>query len=151
MLKPNFINENTINWKEQMSRVCLQVIVGQMMPACLPSKCILKIRVESEIFPSTHQIMGSRIIFFAHFPGSDPNLISNICFLKGKASFLGLAMFCCEPEGQEGARTPGGRSTGLRIRVSMLDHAVVQAQPSQGSKLVRGRMNGRALGRGDLL
>ncbi|KAK1341390.1 hypothetical protein QTO34_017796 [Cnephaeus nilssonii] len=27
----------------------------------------------------------------------------------------------------------------------MLDHAVVQAQPSQGSKLVRGRMNGSAL------
>lgn len=99
MLKPNFINENTINEKEQIRLVCLQVTGGQMMSSCLPSKCILKIRVEPEISPNTHQIMGSRIIFFAHFPGSEANPISNFCFLKGKASFLGLAMFCREPEG----------------------------------------------------
>lgn len=52
---------------------------------------------------------------FAHFPGSDPNPISIICFWKERAYFPGLVIVHCEPEDQEETRTPRGQSTGLRI------------------------------------
>ena len=90
-----------------------------MMPACLSSKCTLKIRVESKkrkeikVKKMNKKKIESELFFqylpdyriLGHFPclltflALIPVLFSIFYFLKERASFPGLAIFHCESEG----------------------------------------------------
>lgn len=120
-LKLNFTNKQTINWKEQVSRICAfsEVTQGHVCMSVFKMLSEYECRIRNGFQYSPGDGIQDHFLCLFIFLDLRPSLfLSSI--LGKRAWFPALAIFHREPGAQERARTPSGQSTGLIIRVALL-------------------------------